>query len=166
MLSVWQRAEPRFYPWEPTVPNSNLSWYHAGSLKSAMEEVFPHKLENTIYQDFFFLQRSIYQHSTGFSTLSTLTYLICTTSQTYTHTKTGNWITWKLNNLPKLTQLIDKSTKSIANVYFFLMWDILHSVTLTLAHIIPWTEEQPLSGAWCFHGRSKKMTSDSVCSGS
>lgn len=54
MLPVKQWADPRFYPGEPTLPNSNLSWYHAGSLKSAMEEVFPHKLENTIYQDFFF----------------------------------------------------------------------------------------------------------------
>lgn len=46
-----------------------------------MEEVLiQHKLENTMDQDLF-LQRNIYQHSTGLSTLSTLTYLITTTTE-------------------------------------------------------------------------------------
>ena len=46
-----------------------------------MEEVLiQHKLANTMDQDLF-LQRNMYQHSTGLSTLSTLTYLNTITTE-------------------------------------------------------------------------------------
>lgn len=61
-------------PWRAeALPNSTLSWYHAGSLKSAMEEVFPHKLETLYIKTFFFSSEKYHQHSTALSTLSTLT---------------------------------------------------------------------------------------------
>lgn len=52
-----------------------------------MEEVLTqHKLANTTDQNLF-LQRNIYQHSTGLSTLSILTYLMITITHSISQQK-------------------------------------------------------------------------------